>query len=132
MQPTCTSACMQNIPQRSRDDDDQSNMVAPSRLCFKVPSPAAVCTLLPFYVREHTSTYVKTVKLSFTVLYSRIKRAPCCRNKAFVEKSKVLVVLDEDAFSNIDEFHDGSENKNEDDVSDESTDVAEEDWAGLD
>ena len=29
-------------------------------------------------------------------------------------------------------FHDGSENMNEDDVSDESTDVAEEDWAGLD
>ena len=41
-------------------------------------------------------------------------------------------MLDEDAFSNIDEFHDGSENMNEDDVSDESTDVAEEDWAGLD
>ena len=35
-------------------------------------------------------------------------------------------------FQNIDEFHDGSENMNEDDVSDESTDVAEEDWAGLD
>ena len=31
------------------------------------------------------------------------KRAIC------VEKSKILVVLDEDAFSNIDEFHDGSE-----------------------
>ena len=41
-------------------------------------------------------------------------------------------MLDEDAFSNIDEFHDGNENMNEDDVSDESTDVAEEDWAGLD
>ena len=49
-----------------------------------------------------------------------------------VGKSKILVVLVEDAFSNIDEFHDGSENMNEDDVSDESTDVAEEDWAGLD
>ena len=52
--------------------------------------------------------------------------------KERVGKSKILVVLDEDAFSNIDEFHDGSENMNEDDVSDESTDVAEEDWAGLD
>ena len=49
-----------------------------------------------------------------------------------VEKSKILVVLDEDAFSNIDKFHDGSENIDEDDVSDESADVAEEDWAGLD
>ena len=53
-------------------------------------------------------------------------------NTPSVGKSKILVVLDEDAFSNIDEFHDGSENMNEDDVSDESTDVAEEDWAGLD
>ena len=41
-------------------------------------------------------------------------------------------MLDEDAFSNIDKFHDGSENIDEDDVSDESADVAEEDWAGLD
>ena len=47
-----------------------------------------------------------------------------------VEKSKTLVVLDDDAFSNM--FHDGSENIDEDDVSDESADVAEEDWAGLD
>ena len=52
--------------------------------------------------------------------------------KERVEKSKILVVLDEDAFSNIDEFHDGSENIDEDDVSDESADVAEEDWTGLD
>ena len=52
--------------------------------------------------------------------------------KERVEKSKILVVLDEDAFSNIDKFHDGSENIDEDDVSDESNDVAEEDWAGLD
>ena len=52
--------------------------------------------------------------------------------KERVEKSKILVVLDEDAFSNIDEFHDGSENMDEDDVSDESADVAEEDWTGLD
>ena len=49
-----------------------------------------------------------------------------------VEKSEILVVLDEDAFSNIDKFHDGSENIDKDDVSDESADVAEEDWAGLD
>ena len=49
-----------------------------------------------------------------------------------VEKSEILVVLDEDAFSNIDKFHDGSENIDEDDVSDESVDVAEEDWTGLD
>ena len=41
-------------------------------------------------------------------------------------------MLDEDAFSNIDKFQDGSENIDEDDVSDESTDVAGEDWAGLD
>ena len=41
-------------------------------------------------------------------------------------------MLDEDAFSNIDKFHDGSENIDEDDVSDESVDVAEEDWTGLD
>ena len=40
-------------------------------------------------------------------------------------------MLDKDAFSNIDKFHDGSENIDEDDVSDESTDVAGEDWAGL-
>ena len=52
--------------------------------------------------------------------------------KERVEKSEILVVLDEDAFSNIDKFHDGSENIDEDDVSDESVDVAEEDWTGLD
>ena len=52
-------------------------------------------------------------------------------NQETVEKSKILVVLDEDAFSNIDKFHDGSETIDEDDVSDESADVAEEDWAGL-
>ena len=50
----------------------------------------------------------------------------------YVEKSEILVVLDEDAFSNIDKFHVGSENIDEDDMSDESADVAEEDWAGLD
>ena len=53
-------------------------------------------------------------------------------NTRTVEKSEILVVLDEDAFSNIDKFHDGSENIDEDDVSDESVDVAEEDWTGLD
>ena len=30
--------------------------------------------------------------------------------KERVEKSEILVVLDEDAFTNIDKFHDGSEN----------------------
>ena len=48
-----------------------------------------------------------------------------------VEKSEILVMLDEDAFSNIDKFHDGSENIDEDDVSDESVDVVEEAWKVL-
>ena len=41
-------------------------------------------------------------------------------------------MLDEDAFSNIDKSHDGSENIDEDDVSDESVDVVEEGLEGLD
>ena len=49
-----------------------------------------------------------------------------------VGENEISVVLDEDAFSNIEKFHDGRENIDEDDVSDESVDVAEEDWAGLD
>ena len=42
-----------------------------------------------------------------------------------VGENEISVVLDEDAFSNIEKVHDGSENI-------ESNDVAEEDWAGLD
>ena len=49
-----------------------------------------------------------------------------------LEKVRFWSCLMKTLFQNIDEFHDGSENMNEDDVSDESTDVAEEDWAGLD
>ena len=42
-----------------------------------------------------------------------------------VGENEISVVPEEDAFSNIEKVHDGSENI-------ESNDVAEEDWAGLD